>query len=323
MSIGVVGAGAWGTALATQLATHQDDVVLWGRHIQRMAAMAKSHRNPAYLGNTPLSPKLTFTAKLDDLSRCKTVLYVAPAQSFSTMALTLTTLLENQCRLVLCAKGMDKTTGRLLHTEAEQHFGRERVFALSGPSFAKDVAQGLPTAVVLAGNSWTTATTLAEQLASPWFRIYASDDLTGVEAGGALKNVMALAVGAARGLGLGASAEAALIARGFAELSRIAVALGARSETLAGLSGLGDLVLTCSSPQSRNFAYGIALARGDDLTNRPLAEGVHTARIALTTAQNHGVDTPIIAAVVDVLEGKLTAREAVSLLLERPLKAER
>ncbi|MEM9733102.1 MAG: NAD(P)H-dependent glycerol-3-phosphate dehydrogenase [Pseudomonadota bacterium] len=322
MSIGIIGAGAWGTALASQLATHKERVILWGRNGEQMATMAATSRNATYLGDTPLSPKLLFTNDLDDLSACETVLYVAPAQSFGALGPALSALLSERCQLVLCAKGMDKTTGRLLHGEAERHFSKERLFALSGPSFAKDVAQGLPTAVVLAGHDLATTTALAEHLASPWFRIYASDDLTGVEAGGALKNVMALGVGAARGLGLGASAEAALIARGFAELLRIAVALGARAETLSGLSGLGDLVLTCSSPQSRNFAYGVAMARGEDLSNRPLAEGVHTARVALQTAQEHGVDAPIIAAVVAVLEHKISAREAVSLLLERPLTTE-
>lgn len=320
--IGVIGAGAWGTALASQLAAHRQGIVLWGRNEAQMQAMAASHRNLAYLGDTALSPKLTFTAHLDDLAPCHTVLYVAPAQAFGAMVENFTSVLNVECRVVLCAKGIDQTTGRLLHEEAHAQFAPERVFALSGPSFAKDVAQGLPTAVVLAGHSLAAASALAAELASPWFRIYASDDLTGVEAGGALKNVMALAVGAARGLGLGASAEAALIARGFVELSRIALALGAREETLSGLSGLGDLVLTCSSPQSRNFSYGMAMAQDEDLSGRPLAEGVYTARIAHALAEKHAVDAPIIAAVVAVLDQRISARDAVGLLLERPLKAE-
>jgi glycerol-3-phosphate dehydrogenase (NAD(P)+) len=299
-----------------------DPVLLWGRDAGVVNAINRDHRNVGYLGDIPLSENLVATTDLDQACAAETILCVTPAQSFTQLALLIKPLLAPGKKIVLCAKGIDRATGKMLHQLAAEAFGHESVAALSGPSFASDVAQGLPTAGSLAAASIDQAANLAAQLSRPTFRIYATDDLAGVEIGGALKNVLALAVGIARGLHLGASAEAALIARGFAELSRVAKAQGARSDTLVGLSGLGDLVLSCSSPQSRNFSYGIALATGEDLTNRPLAEGVHTADMALKLAQRGEIEVPIIAAVVAVLAGEIAAHEAVKLLLERPLKGE-
>jgi glycerol-3-phosphate dehydrogenase (NAD(P)+) len=224
--------------------------------------------------------------------------------------------------IVSTAKGIDAGTGRLPGQLLAEALPGLDVAALSGPSFAIDVARGLPTAVTIAAGRIETAAELSRQLSAGTFRCYASDDLAGVELGGALKNVLALAVGAARGMKLGASAEAALIARGFAEMSRLAIALGARPQTLTGLSGLGDLVLTCSQAQSRNLSYGVALGAGENLEGRPLAEGVFTARIAAEIAASNGVAAPIIATVADVLDRSLTPREAVIRLLERPLKSE-
>lgn len=323
MSISVLGGGAWGTALATMLADHlQEPVVLWARSASTVRAINETHRNPAYLGDIALDPKVAATNELRRACKSDIILCVTPAQSFAQLAKTIQPLIDDDAFVVSCAKGIDRESGELLHQLAARHFDAARVVALSGPSFAADVARGLPTAVSLAAYTLATAQDLASRLASPRFRIYASDDVIGVEAGGALKNVLALAVGAARGLGLGASAEAALIARGFAELNRLAVGLGGRPETLAGLSGLGDLVLTCSSEQSRNFAYGMALTRDDDLQNLPLAEGVFTAAIALKLARQKDIDVPIIEMVVQVLEKQVSAREAVGLLLARPLKTE-
>ena len=199
---------------------------------------------------------------------------------------------------------------------------KPNIAALSGPSFAADVARGLPTAVTVASDSITVSNLLASQLSSSRFRCYASSDLKGVELGGALKNVIAIAVGAVRGMGLGASAEAALIARGFAEMTRIATGLGAQAATLTGLSGLGDLVLTCSHTQSRNFAYGMALGRREPLDGRPLAEGAFTAAIAAKIAKSRNIDAPITVAVAQVLEQEITPQAAVSQLLERPIKSE-
>lgn len=322
MSISVLGGGAWGTALASSLAVHKDNVKLWARDAAAVNEINSSHRNKKYLGDIALSPKLVATPNLDEACAAKTILCVTPAQSFASMSEAIKPHVGADTQLVLCAKGIDQKSGKMLHQIARDDFGDARISALSGPSFASDVARGLPTAVSLGASDLARAQALAERLSGPWFRIYASADITGVELGGALKNVLALAVGAARGLGLGASAEAALTARGFAELNRLAVPMGARPETLAGLSGLGDLILTCSSPQSRNFAYGVALANGDDLSNMPLAEGVHTARMALVLAKSHGVEVPIIAVIAQVLDGLVTVREAVSLLLDRPLRSE-
>lgn len=322
MRISVLGGGAWGTALASMLADNKGDVVLWARNEETVKVINERHQNPNYLGEIALSEKLKATTDLTEACEADILLCVTPAQSFANLASEIKPLLESNTTLVLCAKGIDRQSGNLLHTLAAERCGTENIAALSGPSFAADVAKGLPTALSLSAPTLEMAHTLAAELSSPRFRIYASDDMIGVETGGALKNVLALAVGTARGLGLGASAEAALIARGFAELNRIAIEFGARPETMAGLSGLGDLVLSCSSPQSRNFAYGIALARGDNLDDLPLAEGVLTADVALQLANKHNVDAPITDMVVQVLQGKVTAKDAVTLLLSRPLKGE-
>ena len=322
MTIAVLGSGAWGTALATMLASGDEDVVLWGRDATAVDSINRDRMNPVYLNNIKLSETLQATTELTQACQADTILCVTPAQTFVELAGSINPHVRNDVSVVLCAKGIDRQSGRLLHDLAAETFGSDAVSALSGPSFASDVARGLPTAVSLAASSMEEATRLAELLSRPRFRIYATDDLIGVEIGGALKNVLALAVGIARGLQLGASAEAALIARGFAELSRVAEAQGTRHQTLVGLSGLGDLVLTCSSPQSRNFSYGMALARGENLTDRPLAEGVHSADMALNIANQSGIEVPIIQAVVDVLSGELEPAMAVNRLLDRPLKGE-
>ena len=327
MKLAVLGSGAWGTALATMLAGNGQQssgqpVTIWGRDAKVVAEINSDRRNASFLGDIALSDNLIATTDLAEACQAETLLCVTPAQTFGQIAAKIKPHLLPNATVVLCAKGIDRNTGQLLHQLAADTLGHDAVAALSGPSFASDVAKGLPTAVSLAAASMEKASQLAATLSRSRFRIYATDDLVGVEIGGALKNVLALAVGIARGLQLGASAEAALIARGFAELSRVANAQGARSDTLAGLSGLGDLVLSCSSPQSRNFSYGMALATGDDLANRPLAEGVHTAEMALKMAQQDNIETPIIAAVVQVLAGDVTPMEAVQMLLQRPLKGE-
>jgi glycerol-3-phosphate dehydrogenase (NAD(P)+) len=224
--------------------------------------------------------------------------------------------------LVLCAKGIERETGALLSSIVKEVLPHNPVAILSGPSFAADVARGLPTAVVVAANDEALATELAARFSAQNLRCYSSDDVTGVEIGGALKNVFAIAAGAVTGAGLGASAQAAMVTRGFVELRRIGAAFGARPETLMGLSSLGDLLLTCSSIQSRNFAYGLALGRGESLVGRPLAEGVATAAIAARIAAERGVDAPIISAAAAILDGTITIDQAVSALMARPLKNE-
>jgi glycerol-3-phosphate dehydrogenase (NAD(P)+) len=251
------------------------------------------------------------------------VLLVTPAQTTRQMAGEIARHVAPGTPIVLCAKGLERDSGLLLSQVVAEAAPGCVPAALSGPSFAADVARGLPTAVTVAAEDGALADRLSQALASAQFRPYAATDLVGVQIGGALKNVLAIACGAVAGKGWGASALAALTARGFAELSRLGLALGARSETLTGLSGLGDLVLTCSSPQSRNFAFGMALGRGEARQDGgKLAEGVHTAAVAVAFAARHGVEVPVSAAVAEVLAGRISVEGALTALMSRPLRRE-
>lgn len=321
--IAILGGGAWGTALALAALRAGNEAVVWARDAETVAAIATRGENPRYLPGIALDAGLSATDDiLEALTDSAVLVLATPAQTYREMADGLAALVRAGTILVCAAKGIDRETGLLPAEILGEAMPGCPVAAISGPSFASDVARGLPTAVTIGAQDSGLAQELCETFSSRSFRCYASSDLKGVELGGALKNVIALAAGAARGLELGASAEAALVARGFAEMGRIAVALGARRETLMGLSGLGDLVLTCSGPQSRNFRYGMALARGEALGQMPLAEGVHTAGIAASIAEEAGVEAPVTEALADVLDGLITAREAVARLIERPLKAE-
>ena len=321
--VAVLGSGAWGTALALICARAGRTVRLWGRNQDALAQIGQTGMNPEYLPGIELKPRFKAEPDINEILRdAGTVLLVTPAQTVAELAGMLGEQVSNDAAIVCCAKGIDRKSGLLPHQLLAQALPKNPIAALSGPSFAADVARDLPTAVTIASASLTDAQSLAQLLSAPRFRCYASDDLPGVELGGALKNVIALAVGATRGMRLGASAEAALIARGFAEMTRLATALGAKRETLAGLSGLGDLVLTCSSEQSRNFAYGLAMGRGESLDNLPLAEGAFTASVAARIARELHVRAPVIMAVGDVLERRITPKEAVEQLLDRPLTQE-
>jgi glycerol-3-phosphate dehydrogenase (NAD(P)+) len=272
-----------------------------------------------------LPGEIEIAGGLAALADVEALLLVVPAQASRATAGALGAVLPGRPPLVLCAKGFETSTGLLMTEAVAEAAPGFPLAALSGPSFAADVAAGLPTAVTLAAIDPALAAGLAEALQSPNFRVYDSDDLRGVEIGGAAKNVLAIACGAAAGMGLGASAGAALVARGFAELTRFGEAYGARPTTLMGLSGLGDLVLTCASAQSRNFAYGFDLGRGmkpEEAGGGRLAEGVFSAPALLRLARARGVDMPIAAAVAEVLGGEITAREAVEVLLARPRKRE-
>jgi glycerol-3-phosphate dehydrogenase (NAD(P)+) len=323
MKIAVLGGGAWGTALALTAARAGHDAHLWARDGKTVAAINKNRQNPAYL------PGITFDEAIhahaitrDALAGAELILAVIPAQSVRTVFGALRSFMPTEIPLVLCAKGIERNTGKLLSQIAAEILPENPVAVLSGPSFATDVAKGLPTAVTVAAKSEALAVRVAAALSGPAFRCYTTTDVAGVEAGGALKNVLALAVGAARGRGLGASAEAALITRGFVELRRLAEAFGGKPETISGLSGLGDLILTCSSLQSRNFSYGVAVGRGGDLTNLPLAEGVATAYIAAKIARERNIDAPITMATAGILSGRVTIEDTVDALLARPLKSE-
>lgn len=321
--IAVLGGGAWGTALAVTLGRAGQTVTLWARDAETVEAINSRKSNPRYLPGTPLDPAPGATGDLDfALSEADCVLSVVPAQATRAMFEDLRGSIGDGVPVVLCAKGIERSTGKLLSEVAGELLPDNPAAALSGPSFAADVARGLPTAVTIAASGAELAAGLAARFSSERFRCYSSDDLTGVEIGGALKNVLAIAAGAVAGAGLGASAEAAMVTRGFVELRRIGAAFGARPETLMGLSGLGDLILSCGSAQSRNFAYGQALGRGEALEGLPLAEGVATSAIAAEIAARRGIEAPIITAVDAVLKGGLSIADAVSALLSRPLKSE-
>lgn len=322
MKVTVVGGGAWGSALGCVSARAGHETVLWCRKSEHAAEIDQRSTNKTYLGDLKLEPSLSATDDMEAaLFGAELVLFAVPAQSLGSV-LKQCHGLSGSAFLVTTCKGIDRETGKLPAEIIREAFSASALCALSGPSFAVDVVAKLPTAVTIASEDIGHADKVAELLSGGSFRCYSNEDLQGVELGGALKNVLALAVGAARGMGLGASAEAALIARGFAEITRLAVAMGARAETLMGLSGLGDMTLTCSSTQSRNFSYGMAMGRGESLEGLRLAEGAFTASAALRLAKELDVDVPITKAVVSVLEKQVTAREAVSQLLTRPLKRE-
>ena len=324
MTIAVIGAGAWGTALANTMA-QAEDVVLWAREAEVVEAVNGRQENSLFLPGVPLSPRVRATFDLGELSGIDLWLVVPPAQ-FLGRVLASAPLQANPT-LVLCAKGIEAGTHRLMAEVAADAAPGARLAVLSGPSFAAETARGLPTAVTLAATTEAEAATIAERIARPTFRPYASDDIAGAEIGGAVKNVLAIACGVAIGAGLGENARAAIIARGFAEMTRFGVARGGRTETLAGLSGLGDLVLTCGSTQSRNMSLGMALGQGQTAEQAlsgklSVAEGAATAPVLVEAALKAGVDMPISVAVADLLAGRSTVPEVMKRLLSRPLTSE-
>jgi glycerol-3-phosphate dehydrogenase (NAD(P)+) len=322
--IGVVGGGAWGTALA-QVAAANGPVTIWAREPEVVEGINRDHVNDAFLPGVPLDPAVRATDDLRELNECDIWLVVTPAQFLRQVLAS--TPADAARPLVLCSKGIEAGTGRLMSEAAEEAAPGAPIAVLSGPTFAHEVAKGLPTAITLACADETLGERLAGRLGRPGFRPYWTDDVIGAEVGGAVKNVLAIACGVVVGRGLGENAKAALIARGFAEMSRFGIAKGARPGTLGGLSGLGDLVLTCSSAQSRNMSLGMGLGQGRSAAEllserRTVAEGAHTAPVLLAAAHDLGVEMPITEAVVDLLEGHITADAAVERLLSRPLRAE-
>ncbi|MEQ1543231.1 MAG: NAD(P)-dependent glycerol-3-phosphate dehydrogenase [Novosphingobium sp.] len=325
MTIGVIGAGAWGTALAQSMASDGNHVVLWAREGELVDEINRAHTNSLFLPGASLSPAISATASLGDLAALPVLLVVTPAQHLATV---LSGLPQAPRDLVLCSKGIEAGTGRLMADVAAEAAPAAQIAVLSGPTFAHEVAAGLPTAVTLAcGGGEAQWQRLAPALSRPALRPYYSDDVTGAEIGGAVKNVLAIACGVVEGLRLGQNARAALIARGYAEMLRFGLARGARADTLAGLCGLGDLVLTCSSTSSRNFSLGKALGEGksvgDALADKTsVAEGAHTAPILAELARRERVAMPIVEAVCRLLSGAAPAPAVVADLLARPLKAE-
>lgn len=317
--IGVLGAGAWGTALALAAQAAGRETMLWVREDDVLASLKAGGEN-RFLPGVTLPRDLSVTGDLAEAAKADALLLVVPAQVLATFAATLKPHLAAGTPLVICAKGIEKGSGRLVTEVLGEALPGTPLAILSGPSFARDVARGLPTAVTIAAKD-DLAVELQAALGSVAFRPYASDDLTGVALGGAAKNVYAIACGVVEGMGLGENARAALLARSFAELARLGEALGARRETLMGLSGLGDLVLTATSKSSRNFSYGAAIGSGAAPDGK-LAEGVDTAPALVTRAKALGVEMPIAEAMADLLSGALPLEQALMRLMSRKLKAE-
>ena len=322
--IGIVGGGAWGSALAVAAATAGNRVLLSVRDPAAAERIERCRNNPRLPG-IRLPEAVRVVSGAAALAEAACLLLAVPAQSVRDAVAALAGHVAPDRPVVICAKGIERLSDRFLSEVVAAIRPAAPVAALSGPGFAGDVARGLPTAVALAARDGELARSLAATLSGPTFRVYHGTDLRGVEIGGAAKNVLAIAAGAVEGRGLGESAKAALVARGFAELLRFAAAHGGRTETLMGLSGLGDLVLTASSASSRNFALGRRIGAGGAVEAGPgdrLAEGAHTAAALLRLARRAGVDMPVSAAVDDVLSGRIGVDEAVEALMRRPLREE-
>ncbi|MDP1582456.1 MAG: NAD(P)H-dependent glycerol-3-phosphate dehydrogenase [Bradyrhizobium sp.] len=320
-SVSVIGAGAWGTALAAVAARAGREVVLYARNPEIAAEIVASRSNPKLPG-VRLDSRVIITSDIAHGARADIILIATPAQHLREAVTALAPHLARGVPVVATAKGIERGTHQFM-TEVISEAAPSAIAAiLSGPSFADDVARGLPTAVTLAAKDEALAAELAQALGSSTFRPYHTSDVRGVEIGGAAKNVLAIAAGIVVGRKLGASAQAALTTRGFSELVRLGRACGARSETMAGLSGLGDLILSCSSAQSRNFALGVALGRGEPRPSDKLAEGEFTAPVMIELAASQNVDMPVSSAVAAILGGTATIDEAIESLLTRPFKAE-
>lgn len=326
-AITVVGGGAWGTALATVAARAGLDVSLWVHEPDVAEAINTTHENTAFLPGVSLDPKIKATTDTADLVGLDACLLACPAQHLRSVTQGLRPVLPKGALVAICAKGIEQTSGKLMSDVLAQTLPHAVPAILSGPSFAADVARGLPTALTLACRDEDAAARLAESIGSPTFRPYWSADVIGAQIGGAIKNVLAIACGIVDGKGFGESARAALTARGFAEMTRFGTALGAARETMTGLSGLGDLILTCTSGQSRNMSLGQALGAGENLdtvlaARNNVAEGVYTAAAVRKIANERHLDMPICNAIADIVTGTQSVDDAITSLLARPFTAE-
>ena len=321
--IAVIGAGAWGTALALTCVRAGRNVTLW-EHDPNNAQQLRKNRESLFLPGTRIDERIAIAPDLAEAARASAILLVVPAQAVRAVAKALGPLLAEGTPVIVCAKGIERRTKKFMTEVVAECASTAAPAILSGPSFAADVARGMPTAVTLAAADDKLAGALAHAVGSATFRPYHSSDVRGVEIGGAAKNVLAIAAGIVTGRGLGASALAALTTRGFAELVRFGRAYGAKPETMMGLCGLGDVLLTCSSPQSRNFTFGVKLGRGEkpDAIHAGLAEGVFTAPVLLEMARDRSVDMPISAAVAALLAEQTSVDAVIESLMTRPFKAE-
>ena len=327
-SVGVIGGGAWGTALASLCAANGVETTLWAREDAVIHAINERHENTEFLPGVPLPAGLKAAQTLGMAATSEAILFVVPAQYARPVFADLRDATHGAATPVaLCSKGIEQSTGMMMTEVLGAVWPEAQPAVLSGPSFARDVAMGLPTAVTLAAADPGLGARWMATIGAPHFRPYLSDDLTGAELGGAVKNVLAIAAGVVQGRGLGESARAALIARGFAEFQRLGVALGAKKETMAGLSGLGDLILTASSPQSRNMSLGIELGKGRNLSDilgerKTVSEGVATAGAIHALAEKAGVEAPVCEAVAALVSGAKSVDEIIAALMARPLKSE-
>jgi glycerol-3-phosphate dehydrogenase (NAD(P)+) len=324
MKLGIIGGGAWGTALAQVASAGGREALLWALEPDVVEAVNSRRENTVFLPGVPLNSAIRATSELGELGGCDAWLVVTPAQH---MRAVLEQAPDCDKPLVLCAKGIEEKSGEMLHNVAKETCPAARVAVLSGPTFAHEVAAGLPTAVTLAAEDLDLAEQLRSRIALPTFRIYISDDVAGAEIGGAVKNVLAIACGVVEGKGLGQNARAALIGRGFAEMTRFGLAFGARRQTLTGLSGLGDLVLTCSSTSSRNYSLGKGIGEGCSAAElladrKTVAEGAFTAPVLARLAREKGVDMPIVDAVDALVAGRADVDQVLGALLSRPPKVE-
>lgn len=326
-TVSVIGGGAWGTALAQTLASSGKEVMLWAREEDVVDDINTRHVNRMFLAGIPLDPKIRGTTRLEETTNSDALLIVVPAQHVRSIGKLLAPHLKPAKPVAMCAKGIEQASGKLMGEVLAEVLPTVRYAVLSGPSFASDVARGRPAALTLACQHEVDGRGMAASLSSRQMRLYWTSDVIGAELGGAVKNVLAIAAGIVEGRDLGASAHAALVTRGFSELRRFGEAMGAKSETLLGLSGLGDLVLTCGSPQSRNMSLGRALGEGRKLSEilagrTAVTEGVYTAAAVVRLAREKGIEMPIAEAVHAVIEGRHTIEDAITGLMLRPLKAE-
>lgn len=326
-TIGVIGGGAWGTALAQSFAGAGKNAIIWAREEQVVNSINAAHENSPFLPGIKLNDNVRATAILSEAAQPDILILVPPAQYLRATLESLKPYLSENKTLVICAKGVEIESGLMLSQIAKDVVPESPIAILTGPTFASEIARGLPSAVTLAMKDKESATALAEILSSRTLRMYGSDDIIGAQVGGAVKNVIAIGCGIIEGKKLGDSARAALVTRGLAEIARLASALGAKKETLMGMCGVGDLILTCSSMQSRNFSLGVALGQGKtlkeilDLRNS-VTEGVHTAKALMVMAKNNAVEMPISEAVYNCLQDNADVGQIIAKMLDRPVKAE-